>query len=146
MSLEDWLTNRWLTRHETSPHEIADLLAVIERDLTECRTEQLNADWSFSIAYNAALQAATLALAACGYRAAREAHHQRIIESLRYTISAESSFIRLMQDFRRKRNLVEYHKSGVISDLECMEMIKVADDLSRQIRDWLREKHSELLG
>ena len=45
MSLEDWLTNRWLTRHETSPQEIADLLAVIERDLTECRTEQLNRDW-----------------------------------------------------------------------------------------------------
>ena len=55
MSLRDWLTNRWLIRHETSPQEISDLLAVIQRDLMECRTDKLSTDRSFCIAHNAAL-------------------------------------------------------------------------------------------
>jgi hypothetical protein len=33
MTLSDWLENRWLTEHESSPREIADLLALAERDL-----------------------------------------------------------------------------------------------------------------
>lgn len=145
MSLEDWLTHRWLIRHNTSPQEISDLLTLIQRDLRECRTETLSTDRSFNIAYNAALQVATLALVACGYRAAREAHHERTIESLKHTISADNSVIKLMQEFRKKRNLVEYHKSGVISDLERTEMILTAEDLYNQIYDWLRENHPELL-
>ena len=30
MSLRDWLANRWLVEHTTSPAEIADLLEVAE--------------------------------------------------------------------------------------------------------------------
>jgi hypothetical protein len=33
MSLEDWANNGWLCRHETSRQEIADLLAIVDRDL-----------------------------------------------------------------------------------------------------------------
>lgn len=43
MSLKDWQANRWLTNHETSPQEIADLLAVVERDLKP--VDRLSADW-----------------------------------------------------------------------------------------------------
>jgi len=41
---------------------------VVERDLADSAAEGLSADWRMSIAYNAALQAATAALAAPGYR------------------------------------------------------------------------------
>ena len=63
MSLHEWLSNGWLTEHVTSPEEVRDLLGVCDRDLKDCRTPGLSADWRFSIAYNAALQAATAALA-----------------------------------------------------------------------------------
>jgi hypothetical protein len=56
--------NGWLTTHTTSPAEIRDLLDVVERDLLDSATERLSADWRLNIAYNAALQAATAALAA----------------------------------------------------------------------------------
>ncbi len=59
MSLQDWLTNSWLVEHKTSPQEIADLLGVADRDLEDCKSEGLSADWRMNIAYNAALQAAT---------------------------------------------------------------------------------------
>ena len=67
MSLEDWLSNSWLTEHKTSPREIKDLLDVADRDITDCQLSQLSADWKLNIAYNAALQTATAALAAAGY-------------------------------------------------------------------------------
>ncbi len=77
MSLQNWLNNGWLTEHRTSSQEIAALLAVADRDLSDCRTFGLSPDWQLNIAYNSALQTATAALAASGYRAVREAHHYR---------------------------------------------------------------------
>jgi hypothetical protein len=82
MSLPDWERNGWLTKHQTSRNEIRDLLQVVERDLADSAAEGLSADWRMNIAYNAGLQAATVALAAAGYRAARDAHHYRVIQSL----------------------------------------------------------------
>ena len=35
MSLADWVKNGWLVTHQTSPREILDLLAVVERDLAD---------------------------------------------------------------------------------------------------------------
>lgn len=83
MSLSDWERHGWVTRHTTSPREIRDLLAVVDRDLADSGVSILSADWRLNIAYNAALQAATAALAAAGYRAERDSHHYRVIQSLR---------------------------------------------------------------
>ena len=69
MSLRDWQKNSWLVEHKTSPEEIAGLLAIVERDLDNAKVAGLADDWRLSIAYNAALQAATAALAASGFRA-----------------------------------------------------------------------------
>ena len=75
MSLQDWLKNNWLVKHRTSAEEIASLLAIVERDLSNSQVAGLSPDWRPNIAYNAALQAAGAALAAAGFRAAREQHH-----------------------------------------------------------------------
>ena len=45
MRLKQWLGFRWLTLHTTSRREIADLLAVVDRDLAPSRTPGLPADW-----------------------------------------------------------------------------------------------------
>lgn len=86
MSSPDWERSGWLQRHKSSPNEVRDLLAVVERDLADSAAEGLSAVWRLNIAYNAALQAATVALAAAGYRASRDQHHYRVIQSLRETL------------------------------------------------------------
>jgi hypothetical protein len=53
-----------LVQHTPSPEEIKNLLAISDRDVSACQVKQLPADWRCTIAYNAALQAATAALAA----------------------------------------------------------------------------------
>ena len=145
MSLEDWLRNRWLVEHKTSPTEIAELMAIADRDLADCQVQGLSPDWRLNIAYNAALQAATAALAACGYRAAREAHHYRVIQSLALTIGADTTLVRQFELFRKKRNIGGYERAGTVSDQEAKEMIALAERIRREVLDCLKSNHPELL-
>ena len=145
MSLKDWLKNGWLVEHKTSPAEIADLLGVIGRDLADCETSGLSPDWRLNIAYNAAMQAATAALAASGYRAAREAHHYRVIQSLAYTIGANRKLITQLDRFRKKRNIDEYDRAGTVSDQEAGEMVVLAKTLRDEVYTWLRTYYPELM-
>src|SRR6516225_9795630 len=118
MSLPSWFQNSWLVQHTSSADEIKNLLAISDRDLATCQVKDLPADWRFTIAYNAALQAATAALAAAGYRASRDNHHYRVIQSLEFTIVPESKFIDTLDAFRKKRNVSSYDLAGAISDVE----------------------------
>ena len=145
MSLQDWLKSRWLIEHQTSRQEISDLLSMADRDLAQCRTPHLSPDWQLNIAYNAALQAATAALAAAGYRAARGAHHYRVIQSLAHTIEADTGLIIQLDKFRKKRNIIEYQQAGAVSEQEAKEIFALAKKLRDKVEKWLRSNHPELL-
>jgi hypothetical protein len=45
VSLQDWLKNNWLVKHRTSAEEIASLLAIVERDLSNSQVAGLSPDW-----------------------------------------------------------------------------------------------------
>lgn len=146
MSLKNWQLSGWLVAHTTSPQEIADLLAVADRDLRDCMASGLSADWRLNIAYNADLQAATAALAACGYRAVREAHHFRVIQSLVYIIGLEGKTVTQFDAFRKKRNIGGYERAGMVSDYEANEMLSLAQKIRERVESWLKEKYPELLA
>lgn len=95
---------------------------------------------------NAALQAATAALSASGYRAPREMHHFRVIGSLAFTISANPDLIHSFDKFRKKRNISDYEIAGAISEGECKEMIRLAKELTKHITEWLQKSHPQLLA
>lgn len=145
MSLEDWLRNGWLVEHATSTAEIGELLAIADRDLADCRVQGLSPEWRLNIAYNAALQASTAALAACGYRASREAHHYRVIQSLALTIGADAGLVRQFDLFRKKRNIGGYERAGSVSDREANEMIDLAEQIRQEVTDWLVSYHPDLV-
>jgi len=145
MSLQDWLDNGWLTKHTTSPEEIANLLAVSDRDLTDCRTRGLSSDWRMNIAYNAALQAATAALAAADYRPTRDSHHYRVIQSLAHTIDADTSLVSKFDQFRKKRNIGGYERAGLVSDREADEMIALAQQLRSRVERWIHKHYPDLI-
>jgi hypothetical protein len=75
----------------------------VGRDLKDSQAKDVSDDWRFAIAYNAALQAATAALAAAGHRESRENHHYRVIQSLELTLGKDAKFIRGFDAFRKKR-------------------------------------------
>ena len=145
MSLQDWERKGWVTKHKTSPQEIEELFQIADRDLTDCQAEHLSEDWQLNIAYNAALQSAKAALAAAGYRASREAQHFRIIQSLELTLGLEKSEIDKLDQFRKKRNISDYERAGLVSERESEEMKVLARDLRKKVEVWLKANHSQLL-
>ena len=145
VNLNDWLKSGWLIEHTTSRQEITDLLGVADRDLADCRIPRLSPDWKLNIAYNAALQTATAALAASGYRPSREAHHYRVIQSLAYTLKLEPALIAQLDMFRKKRNIGDYERAGMVSEHEANEMAALAKRLRREIEQWLIAQHPELM-
>lgn len=115
------------------------------RDLHDCRTQGLSPEWRLNIAYNAALQAATAALAASGFRVSRDMHHYRVIQSLMLTIGAETGLVRNLDAFRKKRNISGYDRAGMVSDREADEMFNLAEDVRAKVMDWMLVHHPELV-
>ena len=130
MTLSSWRDNGWLVEHKTSAEEIRDLFAVAERDLKDSSVPGLSADTQLAVVYNAALQVAAAALAAEGYRAARDRKHYWTIQSLAHTIGADQNLVGRLDAFRRKRNIGDYERAGATSTQEAEEMRRLARKLS----------------
>ena len=145
MTLQGWLANRWIVEHEASAEEITDLLSIVDRDLIDAKVAGVSSDWRLAMAYNAALQLATLALAAEGFRPDRLRAHERAIQSLRYTVRADRNVTDVLDAIRRKRNVSNYERAGAATEDEVKEVYDIAATLRDKVREWLAESHPELL-
>jgi len=114
--------------------------------LANCECAGLTAVWRHNIAYNAALRAATAALAAAGYRPGRGvSHHVWVIQSLAHTVGLDPTTVRQFDAARKKRHAGAYDSTGVISDQEAEEMIALAERLRQDAEAWIRANHPALL-
>lgn len=98
-----------------------------------------------NIAYNAAMQAATAALAAAGYRASRDQHHYRTIQSLRETIGASEKIVATFDAFRKKRNISGYERAGSVSDSDAREMRTLALAIRDSVVTCITRSHPEFV-
>ena len=147
MSLKHWADNSWLKPHKTSAKEIADLLAIVERDLRDAETGGTSDDWRFGIAYNAALKLCTVLLAASGYRPAQSLAHYRTLAALPLILGVEhKDDADYLDTCRGKRNVVEYEHIGAVSASDANELIAYARELHPKVLAWLQAQHPELLA
>lgn len=144
MSLKTWAENGWLQALTFERDEILKILDAVDRDLATARVPDLHPDWKFNIAYNAVIGAAAAALAAEGYRAAREQHHHRVLESLRLTLEIDAALSRKLDICRKKRNVGVYQQVGTISEEEAQEMIETAENVRARTIAWLKTRHGRL--
>lgn len=146
MTLPQWADNGWLEPHVTSPAEIANLLAIVDRDLADAGGG-ISPDWRFGIAYNAALKLCTILLYAEGYRATRTLQHYRTILALPLILGPEH---RADTDYldacRKKRNIVEYDYVGGATEDEGSELMAYVLELREKVLTWLKENHPSLLN
>src|ERR1700679_1307260 len=107
-SWQQWLAKGDVKTHQTSKQEIDNLRALITRDLADAAVAALSADRRFATAYNAALQAATIAIACSGYRvSARSGHHKVTFEAAALAIGPTAVVLTDYFDAcRRKRNVI----------------------------------------
>lgn len=145
MSLAKWLDSRFLVEHQSSREEIADFLAVVQRDIRDASVREVSADRRLGIAYSAVRQLATLALAAEGYRPERQRAHERAIQSLRFTVGLDQELVDTLDAVRRKRHLSDYERAGTTTDSEADEVFELAVLLREQVLSWMSREHSDLL-
>ena len=140
MTLEDWLTNRWLHAHESSAEEIAALLKSADEDLRNAGIEGVSAGWRLNMAYTAALRFARAALYARGYRPSHEREHERTIDSLTYTLpDLPADTIKLLHKIRKLRHVAVYDALEGISDSEADAAVRAAAALGRKVKASLAE-------
>jgi hypothetical protein len=84
------------------------------------------------------------ALVAAGYRAARDNHHYRVIQSLEFTTAPNRKFIDTLDGFRKKRNMSNYDVAGAVSDREANEMFELAASLRADAEKWIKATRPEL--
>ena len=107
--------------HQTSPRELDELRAVVDRDLKDASIDQLSADRRFAVAYNAIQQLAKMVLACAGYRVSstKGGHHATTFEATSLILGpAHQDLIDYFDTCRQKRNQVNYDHAGLTSDAE----------------------------
>ncbi len=143
--MQDWLREDRLRRHKTSPGEVAKLLRVVERDLADASLRQLSPDRRFATAYNAALQLATIALYAAGFRSVGAGHHWITLQALSEIMGPESQErVDYLDACRSKRNLTDYEKAGAVSHAEADELLRETSAFKSDLLNWLKANHPRL--
>jgi hypothetical protein len=122
------------------------MIALVERGIADAKVEAISADLRFIAAFGAALAAATIALRACGYRTKTQSgHHQRTVECLEFTIGADAKLISKMITLSKKRNATAYDAAGNVSGQELELIIRVAEQLQREVLAWLKKNYPKLV-
>jgi hypothetical protein len=146
MSLEQWRNNGWLRDHQASREEIANLMAIVERDLGDAGGE-ISADWRFGIAYNAALKLCTILLHASGYRPEKNLAHYRTLTALPLILGNDwGDDADYLDTCRSKRNTAEYDMTGVVTHDQAKELSDFVVELKMAVHDWLRRNHPGLVA
>jgi hypothetical protein len=114
--------------------------------MKDASVEGISEDLRFYTTFNALLALANTALRASGYRTTnQQGHHMRTIETLEYTIQADSKTIRKIMAFSKKRNVASYDSAGSISNEELKQILVTAESLLDTVQTWLKATHPELM-
>jgi len=145
MTLEQWKQNGWLKVEPTSSAEIANLLAIVKRDIEDARSS-ISSDWQFGIAYNAALKLCTILLRAEGYRPSHGLQHYRTIMAVPLILGeSRKEDANYLDACRTKRNIVEYDYVGGASEEDAKELLEFVEEFRQEIITWLKKNHFDLL-
>ncbi len=121
-----WLDKNDLQKVHVNRKSLADLVTLVDRDLSDAQVASLSADRRFAIAYNAALNLANYVIRKNGYCVAAKVGHHRITflvagEALGKAAKNHLDYFDLC---RRKRNKVDYDLAGVATEKDVAELIK----------------------
>jgi hypothetical protein len=140
------LANKDVKKHTTSKKELDNMRALIARDLADASLAGLSADRRFATAYNAALQAANMAIACAGYRIMSKVGHHRVsLESTKLVLGKPAhKYAGYFETCRRKRNTIDYTFSNVATETEAKEIMVQAAEFYNEVEDWITKNHPAL--
>lgn len=139
MSWKALLASRTVQPHKTSAKEVEGLRQLVARDLADAAIEGLSADRRFATAYNAVLQLSKMAIACAGYRVTSgSGHHQKTFEAVKTALGKPGEPLAdYFETCRRKRNLIDYDASEVVTDTEAEELLEKAEEFQEMVEEWI---------
>lgn len=141
MSIDRLIKEGSIHPFPASRQEVNRAMDIAKRDLTLAESilgESL--DWSFSIAYNAVLQACRAYMFNLGYRSATSEAHKNTFEFM--LVAVKGPFRRTIAYFdraRKKRHRTVYNEVGLVTEKEAEQLIKKAEEFLAYIEGELRE-------
>ena len=140
------LASKDAQKHKTSKKELDNMRALIARDLADAAIAGLSADRRFATAYNAALQAANMAIACAGYRIVSKVGHHRVsLDSTKLVLGKTAhKYADYFETCRRKRNTIDYTFSNVATETEANEILIQASQFYGEVEDWIANNHPSL--
>jgi hypothetical protein len=141
VSLKKFIAKGHLSENATDKAELARLMRIVERDIREAAERCHEIDWQFAIAYNAALQLATLVVRASGYRASTKVGHHWVTFSVLPELLGDE-FIQTAEyfnDCRAKRNTTEYGDTGTISQADVEKLLHEVVAFKKYVFSWLKK-------
>jgi uncharacterized protein (UPF0332 family) len=140
------LASKDVQKHKTSKKELDGMRALIARDLADAAIAGLSADRRFATAYNAALQAVSMAIACAGYRVtSKMGHHKISLASARLVLGPVAyQYADYFETCRRKRNVIDYSHSQVATETEAREILEKAGQFRQLVEAWIAKNHPAL--
>ena len=146
MSLNELLNEGRLRQHKTSAREVADLVRIVNRDITDAGIKEISADRRFATAYNAALQLATIVVYASGYRTTRSVHHWATLKALPDLMGpAAVERAEFFNSCRLTRHAADYDRAGLVSEVSADEILEEVKAFREEVLHWLKANHPKLL-
>lgn len=130
MSIDRLVREGGIHPFRATREEIAKVMDIAKRDLDDAeKTRGTSLDWTYSIAYNAVLQACRAYMFHMGYRPASSGAHKATFEFMQ--IAADEPLKKTIDYFdrvRKKRHRVIYEVPGLITEKEAQQLIKKAKE------------------
>ena len=141
MSLKRLLDEGKIEKIEISSRLIRNALSLAERDIKAAKDNlnSQNYDWALSIAYNAMLQASRALMFSQGYRPKSEGGHVSAIEFVKLKFEQFKDEIPKLDRLRRKRHLVLYEQSEVVSEEEAKKAIDSAEKFVEKVKKCVKQ-------
>jgi len=120
------------------------LLSIANIRLKDAAVKGLSSDSRFSLAYDAALQLATIPLLCKGYRTSGIGHHATVFESLKSTMGPlEAELAKYFDACRNKRNRLAYEAAGKVTLTEAKALLRQTKEFRETVVTWLKANFPE---
>ncbi|NMB80148.1 MAG: HEPN domain-containing protein [Methanomicrobiales archaeon] len=132
--IEDLEREGLIKRLPADPKKVADSLLHARRDLEAARTiRKTDCDWTYSIAYNAALQAGRALMFSKGYRPDGSYQHIAVVRFAALFLEEPDAI--QFERMRRKRHTAVYESIGSMSETEADSAVRYAGLLIRKCEE-----------
>lgn len=146
MDLRRYEEKRLIEKREFTLKQIGSPLTRAMKDLKTARAVlDIDPEWAYTIAYQAMLRAARSLIFSLGYRPKGTEQHRITIEIVSEILGKKfEDLIEMFDTMRRKRHDFIYQSKSIMSDIEIINSLKLAEEFITKIISLVEKNNPQL--